>query len=311
VFLGEKWRLRDQFTSRDKVTLGIRNVASVLPKLGLVKKPRFHKDGVSFIVPVKDEEQWIEASILSIIDVADEIIVVDSSIEDNTTKIVQSLAAKYSKIKHVRFYWQGANAFALSCHIGLTCTSYRWVFKWDSDYVAKSTEAMKQWRGRLDKLDKNRYYVIDVPRVNLEVDLQNQPKNCPFGIYEARIFTWSPELHWSLKDNSWEQISGDSIWGHRFPPWYKILRWHEPYIFHCNIKTPKRMLMRMFWDFQINRDPRFSSLEEYTRFHVKQDWNMTFEEAQKKAMEICRAGVIPYDKAKYGELPEILQKMKK
>ena len=71
------------------------------------------------------------------------------------------------------------------------------------------------------------------------------------------------------------------------------------------------MLMRMFWDFQINRDPRFSSLEEYTRFHVKQDWNMTFEEAQIKAMEICRAGVIPYDKTKYGELPEILQKMKK
>jgi glycosyltransferase involved in cell wall biosynthesis len=303
--------LDDTINSKDKVILGIRNAASILPKLGLVKKPRYHKDGVSFVVPVKDEEQWIKASILSIVDVADEIIVVDSSVEDNTTTIIQDLAALYSKIKHIRFYWQGANAFALACHIGLTCTSYRWVFKWDSDYVIKSKEAMQEWIGRLNKLDKNRYYVIDVPRVNLEVDLNSQPKSCHFGIYEARIFTFSPELRWQLKDNSWEQVTGDSIWGHRFPPWYTILRWHEPYIFHCNIKTPKRMLMRMFWDWQINRDPRFNSLEEYTRFHVKQDWNMTFEEGQKKAMEICRKDTIPYDKAKYGELPTILQEMQR
>jgi glycosyltransferase involved in cell wall biosynthesis len=303
--------VKDELYTKDKVVIGLRNVLSVLPKLGLVKKPSFHRDGVSFIVPVKDEEQWIKPCIESIIDVADEIIVVDSSTEDSTTQIVDALKKQHSKIKHIRFYWQGANAFALSCHIGLVCASYKWVFKWDSDYVAKSPTALLEWKGRLSKLDKNKYYVIDVPRINLEVDLQSQPKNCPFGIYEARIFTWSPELRWALKDKSWEQITGDSIWGHRFPPWYKILRWHEPYIFHCNIKTPKRMLMRLFWDFQVNRDPRFSSLEEYTRFKVKEEWHMSFEEGMKKAMDIYKQGTIPYDKAKYGELPEVLQKMQK
>jgi glycosyltransferase involved in cell wall biosynthesis len=57
--------------------------------------------------------------------VADEIIVVDSSVEDNTTKIVESLAEHNGKIKHIRFYWQGANAFALSCHIGLVSANYK------------------------------------------------------------------------------------------------------------------------------------------------------------------------------------------
>jgi glycosyltransferase involved in cell wall biosynthesis len=60
---------------------------AILPKLGLFKKPNFHKDGLSFIVPVKDEEKWIEPCILSIERVADEILVVDSSVEDSTTSI--------------------------------------------------------------------------------------------------------------------------------------------------------------------------------------------------------------------------------
>jgi glycosyltransferase involved in cell wall biosynthesis len=216
--------LKDTLGTRDELVIGVRNALSVLPKLGIVKKPTFHKEGISFIVPVKDDERWIKPCILSIESVADEIIVVDSSVEDNTTKIVESLAEHNGKIKHIRFYWQGANAFALSCHIGLVSANYKWIFKWDSDFVAKSNEALMDWMNRLKRLDKDRYFVIDVPRINLEGDLQHHPKSCPFGVYEARLFTWSPELKWALKDNYWEQVLGDNIWGHRFPPWYKIVR---------------------------------------------------------------------------------------
>ncbi len=78
--------LRDKLVMRDKFIIGFRNVLAELPKLGLVKKPHFHKEGISFIVPVKDEERWIKPCILSIEPSADEIIVVDSSVEDKTTK---------------------------------------------------------------------------------------------------------------------------------------------------------------------------------------------------------------------------------
>ena len=285
-----------------------RSALAMLPKLGLVKKPSFHKDGISFVLPVKDEERWIKPSILSIEEVADEIIVIDSSVEDSTTEIVESLAAKDGKIKHIRFYYQGPHAFALSCHIGLVTASYRWVFKWDSDFVAKSNEAMREWKSRLNGLDKKMYYVVDLPRINLEGDLFHQPVNVPFGIFEARVFTWSPELKWALKDNYWEQVSGDSIWGHRFPPWYKTLRWGDPYIFHCNIKSPKRMVMRLFWmDYMSNRESGFPSLEAYTRFRVEKDWGMTMEEAEKKVVDQLMEKLIPYDKARFGELPKVLQ----
>lgn len=79
--------LKDKLEIRDKFIISIRNTLSMLPKLGLVKKPNFYKDGISFIVPVKDEELWIKPCILSIERVANEIIVINSSVEDNTTSI--------------------------------------------------------------------------------------------------------------------------------------------------------------------------------------------------------------------------------
>jgi hypothetical protein len=51
----------DTITTRDKAVLAIKGAVSVLPKLGLIKKPKFHPEGVSFIVAVKDEERWISA----------------------------------------------------------------------------------------------------------------------------------------------------------------------------------------------------------------------------------------------------------
>ena len=300
--------MKDEYGTRDRIIIAIRNSLSVLPKLGLVKKPRYHRDGVTFIVAVKDEEMWIKPCIFSIEKVADEIIVVDSSIEDNTTKIVDDLAEHYGKIKHIRFYSEQANAFALSLHIGLVSASYKWIFKWDSDMIAKSNEALTEWMNRLKQLDKDRYYCIDVARINLEGDTQHQPKFSPFGGYESRLFTWSSELKWALKNNYIEQVSGDSIWGHRFPPWYNLQRWHEPYIFHCNIKSPKRMLMRRFWgDYMKTRDPRFRNLAEYTEYRVRNDWNMSMEEAEKKNFAEIQKTLSPYDKDRFGELPEILK----
>lgn len=299
--------MRDTFTRRDKLVIAAKDVASFLPKLGLVKKPRFHPNGVSFIVPVKDEQAWIKPCIQSIEGVADEIIVVDSSVVDKTTEIVASMAENNPKIKHIRFFWNGSNAFTLSLHIGLVSANYRWVFKWDSDHVAKSTEALKKWIDRANSLDKNRYHTIDLPRVNLDGDLNHQPKDLPFGAYEARLFIWSPELRWTLNANNYERVQGDSIWGTRFPPWYQLHRWHEPYVFHCNIKNPRRMVTKKFQaDFMLHK-AQFASLDDYAEYRVRNEWHMSMEEAEVKVMDEIKKNLVPYDKQRFGELPAVLK----
>ena len=298
----------DTLGTRDKIVLSIKGVVSVLPKIGLIKKPNYHPFGVSFIVAVKDEERWIKPCIQSIEEVADEIIVVDSSVLDNTTQIVKNLGEKNKKIKHIRFIWDAPNAFALSLHIGLASVNYKWVFKWDSDLIAKSTGALQEWINQLKTLDKDRYYVIDVPRINLEGDLLHHPRLLPFGAFEGRLFTWSPELKWGLKNNYVEQVWGDSIWGHRFPPWFNTKRWYEPYIFHCNIKSPKRMLLRQYWgDYMSRKETRFQSLEDYAAYRVKRDLNITMEEAIKKKMSEVQSDLIPYDNKRFGDLPDLLK----
>ncbi len=120
----------DTVGTRDKAVYAIKGAVSWLPKLGLKRKPRFHPDGITFVVAVKDEEKWIAPCIRSIQDAADEIIIVDSSVLDNTTKIVDDLAAANKKIKHIRFYCDTPSAFALSLHIGLATPATSGCFKW-------------------------------------------------------------------------------------------------------------------------------------------------------------------------------------
>jgi glycosyltransferase involved in cell wall biosynthesis len=300
--------MRDELTSRDSLVIKIRGALSNLPKLKIVAKP-IRKDGIAFLIPVKNEERWIKPCLLSIIDVADEIIVVDSSTEDKTTEIVGSLAKQHDKIKHIRFYWEGNNAIVLSRHIALMSTQSKWIFDWEADQIVK-TEDLLVWVDRLKRLDKNKYYMIDLPRLNFTCDLQHLYKPSPLG-YQGRIFTWSPQLRYIL-DQRWnrgqERLAGDSIWGQRLPPWYALLRWHEPYIYHLNIKSPKRMLERTYWENYMKNSEGYKTLEEYAKYRVSKQ-NMTMEQAQEKFMSGILENTVPYDKEKYGELPESLQKI--
>ena len=67
------------------------------------------------------------------------------------------------------------------------------------------------------------------------------------------------------------------------------------------------MLMRKFWpDYMVKRENRFPSLEAYTEYRVQKDWSMNMEEAQKKAHNMLMQNLIPYDKARFGDLPQIL-----
>jgi len=90
-----------------KVKRLIRFFLSISPLLGIVKKPTDKENGISAFIRLKDEEDWIRHSILSIKDFADEIIIGDNGSEDKSVEIIEGLIddglnIKLYKCPHMR-----------------------------------------------------------------------------------------------------------------------------------------------------------------------------------------------------------------
>lgn len=324
--------MRDRLTFRDRCVFLARRVLSNLPELGVVAKPKHHKEGISAVVPVKNEARWIKPCILSFVNYVDEVIVVDSS-SDETPAIVQSTADSNWKVKHIQFCCGKQNAIAIARQIGLETASYKWILMLDADMVAKDITV---WINRLKSLNPNKYYCIDLGRVNIEGDIYHQSKGLPFGSYAARFFTWSPDLQYMMKTyveprmHGWERFvtnpqedlktatkgyeqvstSYNGRCSKRFPLYYELRRWTEPLIYHFNIKSPKQILTRMFWEEYMGSSDKNLTLEQYAQHRVTEDWHMTMDEAEDKIISMMKDSLAPYDKNRFGELPELVKNEK-
>ena len=103
------------------------------------------QDGISAMMRIKNEEDWIEYSLKSIKDVFDEIVIVFQNSTDNSENIVRSLNLPNVQIYHYPFesFPNKPNYFkhpqnsiynrAYFYNWVLGKTKRKWVFKWDGD----------------------------------------------------------------------------------------------------------------------------------------------------------------------------------
>lgn len=284
-----------------------------LPSFGLIRKPSsFRKEGISVMIRVKDEVDYIEPSILSIKDFADEIIIVDNGSTDGTTELIKRLSDKYNKIRCL--YHPKASHVEVS-NIALRNTHYKWILRWDGDLVSRTSGDVNiiSLRERIMNLDKNRYYIIYLPIVNLHGDLFHQPRDIPLNI-EGRLHTYSSELKYVQLGRLDEKIVGSSLWsryGKHYPLYFRLLFFRKIYGFHCNVKPANRMLFRYFrtdWNV-LNDHTRFPTLEDYVKYRIKNDWRIdNLEEAVRFYIrEVFCKDLVPYDRKKFGDYPQLLK----
>jgi glycosyltransferase involved in cell wall biosynthesis len=297
-----------KLTLRKFVSLTVRNTLCYLPRLHLISFPN-RPNGISLCIRTKNEE-WIDLSLRSVKEFADEIVIADTSTDD-TPKRIRKVAEEYNlNVKFICLKDNSASpmsdteTYTYQSNLALRNTTYRWIFKWDGDFVARTSGPcdIKKLRERILKLDPSKYYMIHLSYVNLHGDLFH---TTPQGIglsSEAHLFTYSPTLEFKNM-RRFERLS--------LPKYYKPLYIKDIYVFHlATVKSSKYILYRRYWtDWrEVNDYRRFPTLTDYVKYRLELDYGTSdLSEGEKIVVNGFCKKLIPYDKQKYGDYPELLK----
>jgi len=275
-----------------------RKLASHAAFFGVISKPD-RPQGISIIMRVKNERDWIKPSIQSVTDIADEIVVVDNGSTDGTYAILEEIASTNSGL--VKLWRQPYLGHCALSNFALEQTLFRWVFRWDGDMVAHTSGkyAISGLRRRILSLDPRRYYLIYLRHINLSGDLLHQDPREMVHI-EEYIHTYSKAARY-IHPGRFEAI--------KVPKYFRVLFWYEPYSFHVNVKPARRMLLRYFWEdwMELNDYERFPALEDYVEERIDREFGTSsWEEAEGICVQRSCLNHIRYDPKVFGPYPELL-----
>lgn len=290
------------------VSLTVRNILCHAPRLHLVPLPE-RPEGISLFIETKNPE-WIDLSLRSVKDFADEIVIVDTSSDDTPERIL-NVAEKYGlNVKLIRMEdnslspLSNEETLTKQCNLALKNTTYNWVFHWGSDFIARTSGPydIKKLREKILNLDSSKYYMVYLSFVNLHCDIFH---TIPGGVGlsgEAHLFTYSKNLEFK-KVKGFARLE--------LPKYYKPIYINDVFIFHlATVKNSRHLLYHWYWrDWRRLGDyTRFPTIVEYTKYRLKLDYGISdLSEGEKIIVkELCKK-IIPYDKQKYGEYPELLK----
>jgi glycosyltransferase involved in cell wall biosynthesis len=249
---------------------------------------------------VKDEADWIKSSVESIKRIADEIIIVDNGSTDGTYEMLEEISSKENGLIKI---WQRSDLnYCDLSNFALQNTSFRWMFKWDGDMVARTSGEydIAKLRKRIFSLNPKRYYIIYLSFVNLAGDLSHHDPKEMVHI-EEYIYTYSDSAHY-IHPGRFEAV--------RFPKYYRVLFWYEPYSFHVNVKPARRMLLRYFWEdwMELKDFVKYPILDDYVKAKIQGEFGTTsWDEAQDILMRKTFSNYIPFDTDKFGPYPNLLK----
>lgn len=278
----------------------LRSFASLLPAMGFYPASQPRPQGISVYMRVKDERDWIAASIASIRGIADEIVVVDNGSTDGTFEILRDMAHQENGL--IKLWREPELHYCDLSNFALERTSFHWVFNYDGDWVAHTSgeHPISELRRRVLALNPKRYYLIFLRLINLSGDFFHQDPQEMVHIQEY-IHTFSTSARF-IHPRRNEAV--------KFPLYYKPLFWYEPYIFHVNIRPASRMLLRYFWEdwMELKDYIRYPTLEKYIVDHIKEEFGTSLmEEAQTICVGKVLQNHIPFDAERFGPYPAMLK----
>jgi hypothetical protein len=293
---------------------------AVLAGLGPSPPPR--PAGITAMVRVRGDEEWIEPCLRSIRHFADEILVLDHGASRSTREALDAVAAELGPRLRVERHPE-LDFVALS-NLGLGLARFRWTIRWDADFVAHTSGAgdIARLREHLLGLDARRHHLVHVPAVEVAGDLRHQFPGLRIR-RDGQAVVWSRHLRYVpvrrtvpprelaahdalLRDDRPVRRSFESL---RAPRWYAMTEWDRPAYFHVNVKSARHMLVRHFWLEWLEESsrPPTMPLEEYATRRALAEWGVpTLGDAERLYVsEYCRR-LVPFDASTCGPYPELL-----
>ena len=298
-----------------------RAVVSLAPLAFLVPRPPRRREGVSALVRVTGNEEWIEPCLLSLVGFADEILVLDNGAAPETRARFETLGASLGSAVR-RIDCVGVDLPEVA-NRGLAESRFRWAFLWDADLVARTEgpAAVGRLKRFLAGLDPRRFHLVHVRTTELAGDLRHRFPDARER-YDPHVLTadgraryvWrarqipperAPLAYRPLRGAAPEHFRAryDTL---KVPKYYSVLRWLEPCIFHVNVKSGRRTLLRHFWLEWLGSGESIG-LEAYTRRRVRERWDLEdLDAAAARFMEEYCRELEPVDEAAIGGYPRVL-----
>jgi len=300
----------------------VRRLVSLAPLAGLVAPPPHRPEGVSALVRVAGDEEWIEPCLASAAEFADEILILDNGAAPETRARVD--AAGRSVTGRIRVIDCVGVELPDVANRGLAEGRFRWAFLWDADFVARTEGpvAIGRLKAFLAGLDPRRYHLVYVRTLELAGDLSHRFPELPHR-YDPHVLTaggparyiWRvvrlapdrpPFSYRLLRESGADRFRAryDTL---ETPKYYRVFRWPEPCVFHVNVKSARRTLLRHFWLEWLAAE-RPGSLEDYALRRVQEQWEVSDLEAAARRFtaEYCRR-LEPVDVASIGRYPSALR----
>ena len=203
----------------------------------LVNIPR-REMGISVMMRVKNEEKWIKASLISLNNFADEVVIVNNASTDSTKIQIEEVA---DKLKYEVIYRENDNPdICVISNFALSLTSYHWIFRWDGDFIAHTSgkNNIKYLRNYLLSLNPQNFYYIYPLTVSFSGDFFHIRNNHALHS-EGYIHSYHPSIKYVFS-GKFEVL--------KIPLFFKILRLKKIYFFHIGtVKTLKRTIYRTYW----------------------------------------------------------------
>lgn len=265
-----------------KGTFALRNtLSSIYYALGGLCNSSKKESGITAMVCTYNEEDWIDISLLSIRDLVDEYIVVDSS-TDSTPQRVMMLKENYNL--PIRFIRVKAGDLVYARNLVLKEAKYRWILHWDADFVATS-KLIYRIRDLLKEVNDNRCYLVYWKMLKM---CASPLYLCPDKYHiEHWMFTWSSKLHYKWLDHFDSLIAPIYL--------YRVIFIDEPLGIHLtDVRSPKRLAMkRIWWKYRKEADEymrRGGTLEEFARMKAISDYGIDdlYELGRKMILETLK-----------------------